>query len=193
LRAAVHEQTVEGFGEVRIVPVDPKADIDLIHGWVTEERARFWGMLEADRERVLEIYEYLDSLSTHHAFLVLRDGEPIALFQTYEPEADPVGECYDARPGDIGTHLLVARPGRERTRAGATAALVSVLVAYLFADPAHRRVVAEPDARNAHPGALPRRSGFTSGPEGELPVKRARLAPLTREAHQRRCMRPGRP
>ncbi len=186
LRAAVHEQAVEGFGRVRIVPVDPGADADLIHGWVTEERARFWGMLEADRERVQEIYEYLDSLPTHHAFLVLREGEPIALFQTYEPDADPVGECYDARPGDIGTHLLVARPGRERARAGFTAVLVSVLVDYLFADPAHRRVVAEPDARNAHAGALLRRSGFTIGPEIELPDKRARLAFLTREAHERR-------
>ncbi|WP_435830286.1 GNAT family N-acetyltransferase [Micromonospora echinospora] len=28
-----------------------------------------------------------------------RDGRPVGLFQTYEPAADPVGECYDVRPG----------------------------------------------------------------------------------------------
>ncbi|WP_026922216.1 GNAT family N-acetyltransferase [Glycomyces arizonensis] len=183
-RAAVHEQTVPGFGRVRIVPVDPKADIDLIHGWVTEDRARFWGMLEASRERVLEIYEYLDSLATHHAFLVLRDGAPIALFQTYEPDADPVGERYEVLPGDIGTHLLVARPDRGGAQAGFTAALVSVLAAYLFADPAHRRIVVEPDARNEQARARLRRTGFALGPEIELPGKRARLAFLTREAHE---------
>ncbi|WP_051326386.1 GNAT family N-acetyltransferase [Glycomyces tenuis] len=185
-RAAVHEQTAGGFGRVRIVPVDPKADLDLIHGWVTEERARFWGMGEASRERVLKIYEYLDSLTTHHAFLVLRDGEPIALFQTYEPAADPVGECYEVRPGDIGTHLLVARPDRGGAQAGFTARLVSVLADYLFADPAHRRIVAEPDARNAQARARLRRTGFAFGPEIELPDKRARLAFLTREAHEGR-------
>ena len=183
-RTAVHEQTIEGLGTVRIVPVDPKTDIDLIYSWVTEERARFWGMLDASRERVLEIYEYLDSLTTHHAFLVLRDGRPIALFQTYEPDADPVGECYEVRPGDIGTHLLVARPDREGSQAGFTAALISVLMSYLFADPAHRRVVVEPDARNEQARARLRKTGFELGPEVDLPDKRARLAFLTREVFE---------
>ncbi|NHA00863.1 acetyltransferase [Nocardioides sp. W3-2-3] len=30
-------------------PVDPTADAALITGWVTEERAAFWGMGEAER------------------------------------------------------------------------------------------------------------------------------------------------
>ncbi|GAB3660653.1 GNAT family N-acetyltransferase [Glycomyces tarimensis] len=183
-RTPVHEQTLGGFGRVRIVPVDPRADIDLIYSWVTEERARFWGMSEASRERVLEIYEHLDSLATHHAFLVLREGEAIALFQTYEPDADPVGECYDVEPGDIGTHLLVARPDRGGSQAGFTGALISVLTAYLFKDPAHRRIIVEPDARNEQARARLRRTGFTLGPEIDLPHKRARLAFLTREAHE---------
>ena len=54
-RTAVHEQVVEGFGTVRVVPVHPRADLDVIHTWVGQERARFWGMREASRERVLEI------------------------------------------------------------------------------------------------------------------------------------------
>lgn len=185
-RAAVHEQTLDGFGRIRIVPVDPKADVDLIHGWVGEERARFWGMREAGRDRVLEIYEYLDALDTHHAFLVLREDEPIALFQTYEPEADPVGERYEVQPGDIGAHLLVARPDRGGARAGFAGALVRALMDYLFEDPSRQRVVAEPDARNTNARALLRRTGFTIGPEVELPEKRARLAFLTREAHRAR-------
>ncbi|MFD0428215.1 GNAT family N-acetyltransferase [Streptomyces zhihengii] len=107
-REAVHEQHIEGFGTVRVLPLDPVADLDVVHGWVTEERARFWGMNGHTREEVREIYEYVGSLTTHHAFLVLLDDEPAALFQTYEPDADPVGECYEVRPGDFGVHLLVA-------------------------------------------------------------------------------------
>lgn len=179
-RPAVFEQSVDGFGQVSIVPVHPTEDLDLIYGWVTEERARFWGMTGHTREHVLEIYEFLDSLATHHAFLVLREGEPIALFQTYEPDADPVGECYEVEPGDIGAHLLVASAG-GKTQAGFTGALMGVLAAYLFADPKHRRIVVEPDARNEQAAIRVRRTGFALGPEIRLPEKTARLAFLRRE------------
>ncbi|MEU8176417.1 GNAT family N-acetyltransferase [Microbispora hainanensis] len=181
-REAVWEQTVEGFGAFRIVPVDPPADADLIHSWVTEERARFWGMLDASRERVLEIYDYLDGLATHHAYLVCRDDRPVALFQTYEPEADPVGECYDVQPGDFGVHLLVGPATGEGER-GFTPALLSVLQAYVFADPRHTRIVAEPDARNDKVIDRMLRTGFTLGPEIDLPDKRARLLFLARDHH----------
>lgn len=179
-RPSVFEQAVEGFGLVAIVPVRPAEDLDLIYGWVTEERAKYWGMTEHSREHVLEIYEFLDSLDTHHAFLVLREGEPIALFQTYEPDADPVGECYDVEPGDIGAHLLVG-PARGNARPGFTGALMGVFAAYLFSDPEHLRIVVEPDARNEQAAIRMRRTGFTIGPEIRLPEKTARLAFLRRE------------
>ncbi|MFE3901700.1 GNAT family N-acetyltransferase [Streptomyces sp. NPDC059153] len=180
VRPPVHEQQVPGFGTVRLVPVDPAADLDLIHGWVTEERARFWGMGDASREEVLETYEFLDSLTTHHAYLALRDGVPVALFQTYEPAADPLADCYDVRPGDFGVHLLTG-PGDTAER-GFTAALLSVLIGYVFSDPAHLRIVVEPDARNEKAVARLVRAGFELGPEIDKPEKRARLAFLSRPA-----------
>ncbi|MFJ7493169.1 GNAT family N-acetyltransferase [Streptomyces sp. NPDC097727] len=180
VRTPVHEQQVPGFGTVRLVPVDPAADLDLIHGWVTEERARFWGMGDASREEVLDTYEFLDSLTTHHAYLALRDGVPVALFQTYEPAADPLADCYDVRPGDFGVHLLTG-PGDTAER-GFTAALLSVLIGYVFGDPAHLRIVVEPDARNEKAVARLVRAGFELGPEIDKPEKRARLAFLSRPA-----------
>ncbi|NGO42702.1 GNAT family N-acetyltransferase, partial [Streptomyces ureilyticus] len=107
-RRPVHEQAVDGLGTVRVLRVEPKADLDVIHGWVTAERARFWGMGGFSKEQVLQTYELLDSLDTHHAFLAVLDGVPAALFQTYEPTADRVGECYEAEARDIGVHLLIA-------------------------------------------------------------------------------------
>ncbi|MGW6653058.1 GNAT family N-acetyltransferase [Streptomyces rubiginosohelvolus] len=182
LRPAVHEQKVEGFGTVRLVPVDPAADAELLHGWVTEERARFWGMADHTREQVREIYEFVDSLPTHHAYLALRDGVPAALFQTYEPDADPVGECYDVRPGDFGIHLLIAPAEGEGAVKGYTEALLTAFIAYVFSDPAHVRVVVEPDARNEKALARMVRVGFELGPEIRKPEKTARLAFLTRAA-----------
>ncbi|MGW4039370.1 GNAT family N-acetyltransferase [Streptomyces sp. NPDC004778] len=182
LRPAVHEQKVEGFGTVRLVPVDPAADAELLHGWVTEERARFWGMADHTREQVREIYEFVASLPTHHAYLALRDGVPAALFQTYEPDADPVGECYDVRPGDFGVHLLIAPAEGEGAVKGYTDALLTAFIAHVFSDPAHVRVVVEPDARNEKAIARMVRMGFELGPEIRKPEKTARLAFLTRAA-----------
>lgn len=179
-RSPVYEHKVEGFGTVALVPVRPAADLDLIYRWVTQERAKYWGMTEHSREYVQEIYEYLDALETHHAYLVLRDGAPIALFQTYEPEHDPVGECYEVEPGDIGAHLLVA-PAGDKVSPGFTGRLFMVLSRFLFADPARKRIVVEPDTRNEQARARLRRTGFTLGPEIELPEKTARLAFLRRE------------
>ncbi|WDZ86519.1 GNAT family N-acetyltransferase [Micromonospora cathayae] len=170
----VWRRHVDGFGEVTVRPVAPDTDADLIHDWVTRERARYWGMRDADRERVRDVYAYVDSLPSHHAYLIHRDGRPVGLFQTYEPTADPVGECYDVQPGDFGIHLMVAPPdgGPEP---GFTGAVLGAFLEFVLADPAHRRIVAEPDARNDRAIARLARAGFVPGPQIDLPEKRAQL------------------
>ncbi|MER7621257.1 GNAT family N-acetyltransferase [Streptomyces sp. NPDC126503] len=182
----VHVQTVEGLGTVTVRPIEPDRDAPLLHGWVNEERARFWGMVGTTVEQVRDIYAHLDSLTTHHGFLVLRDDEPVCLFQTYDPAADRVSECYEVRPGDIGVHLLVA-PGTTR-EPGFTGRLLTALVDFCLKD--HTRIVIEPDAANEKAIARMVRAGFEPGPEVVLPEvdlpevfipeKKARLAFLSR-------------
>ncbi|MFE2537731.1 GNAT family N-acetyltransferase [Streptomyces sp. NPDC059371] len=195
-REAVHEQRIDGFGTVRVLPVDPHADLDVLHGWVTEERAAYWGMTGFTKEQVLETYLHLDSLGTHHAFLTLKDGVPAALFQTYEPEADRVSECYEVRPGDIGVHLLIGPPAPGAGgRPGWSSTLLSAFLAYALTGLDRRRAVVEPDARNAKAIARLTRQGFVPAgdivlpeidlPEVRLPEKHARLAFLTREAFEK--------
>ncbi|MFF5791777.1 GNAT family N-acetyltransferase [Paeniglutamicibacter sp. NPDC012692] len=183
LRATVHTEDLESRGTVRIVPLSPEEDLDLVHGWVTQDRARFWGMTEYSRGDVLEVYRFLESLQTHHAFLVLLDGEPVALFQTYEPLHDPVGEAYPARAEDIGMHLLLAPPTRPVPHF--TPRLVAALINFMFSDPAIDRIVVEPDARNEK--ALHRLGAtcFELGPRIQLAEKEAQLAFLTRERFKR--------
>ncbi|WP_052850971.1 GNAT family N-acetyltransferase [Streptomyces avicenniae] len=188
-RAAVFTRTVAGFGTLSLTPVDPAADLPLLHSWVTQERARFWGMTDLGREEVLEIYEFLDSLDTHHAYVVRRDGTPVALFQTYDPAADEVGTYYDVRPGDIGVHLLIAPPPGPLRR-GFTSTLMPTLLAFVLADPAVHRIVAEPDLRNDKAIERALRTGLELGPLIDLPHKRAQLAFLSREAAVRQANGP---
>lgn len=183
------DQEAAGSGTVRIVPLDPAKDAPLIHSWVTQDRARFWGMRHHTLEQVREIYAFVDSLDTHHAYLVHRGDRPVALFQTYRPEADPVGECYEVLPGDFGVHILVGPPAgadagadAAGTEPGFTGALLTAFLTWVLdVDPARRRIVAEPDARNNKAIARFVRAGFVLGPEIELPEKRARLVFLSRE------------
>ncbi|WP_217208773.1 GNAT family N-acetyltransferase [Streptomyces sp. AC550_RSS872] len=187
----VHEQDVDGFGTFRIRPLAPHADAALVHGWVSQERASFWGMNGLTRDQVAGIYAHMDKLDTHHAFMVVRDAEPVALLQTYEPEADRVSECYDVRPGDIGIHLLLAPAGPQGGRPGWTSALVSVAASYVFRTLGRQRVVVDPDVRNEKAIARFLKQGFTAGPtvvlpevdlpDVYIPEKKAQLAFLTRE------------
>lgn len=159
--------------------LDPDRDAPLVHSWVREERARFWGMTDHTEDQVREIYAFVDSLDTHHAYLVAVDGAPVALLQTYQPAEDPVAETYPVEPGDLGIHLLLAPAGSPEP--GFTLRLAAALGAVALADPAVRRIVVEPDAGNERALERLRRTGFDLGPEVDLPHKRARLAFLRRE------------
>ncbi|NEB20486.1 GNAT family N-acetyltransferase [Streptomyces coelicoflavus] len=190
-RTPVHEQHLDGFGTVRVLPLDPAADAPVIHGWVSGERAAFWGMNGLTADQVAAVYAHMDTLGTHHAFLVVKDGEPAALLQTYEPAADRVGECYDAEPGDIGVHLLLAPAGSDGARPGWTAALSAVLMAYVLLGLDRTRIVVDPDVANEKAIARFLKQGFTAGPavvlpevdlpDVYLPEKKAQLAFLRRE------------
>ncbi|MBQ1043712.1 MULTISPECIES: GNAT family N-acetyltransferase [unclassified Micromonospora] len=175
----IHLESIPGLGELALAPVRPDRDADLLHGWVIRPRNRFWGMGSHTVDQVREIYAFVDGLDTHHAYLIRLDGEPIGLFQTYQPEADPVGERYPVRPGDVGTHLLLDPP--RRYPRGVTSAVFPALMRFLLRDPAARRIVVEPDVRNDAMLRRLRIEGFTLGDEIDMPDKRARLAFLTRE------------
>jgi penicillin amidase len=183
---SVHEyaENVADLGLLRLIRVNPEADAPLLHDFVTQRHTRFWGMSEYTVDEVREVYEFLDSLTTHHAFLIELGGRPIGIFQTYEPAADPVGERYPARPGDIGMHLLLA-PGRRPPR-GLVDAVAPVCARFLFADPAKDRIVVEPDVRNAAALRRLESEGFTLSAEIDMPGKRAQLAFMSRAAFESR-------
>lgn len=187
----LHEQTVDGFGTVGIRALDAEGDADVVHGWVSEERAAFWGMNGLTRDQVAGIYAHMAGLDTHHAYLVELDGRPIALLQTYDPAADRVSECYEVEPGDVGVHLFLAPAGEEGVRPGWSALVMGVLATYVLLGLDRRRVVVDPDVHNEKAIARFLREGFEAGPvvtlpeidlpDVYLPEKKAQLAFLRRE------------
>ncbi|MBD8077789.1 GNAT family N-acetyltransferase [Cellulosimicrobium arenosum] len=165
-------------GRVEVHALDPAGDLDVVHAWVNEPRASFWGLAGLSRDELRELYAYVASLPTHHAFLVRWDSRPVALLQTYDPAHDPVGAAYAVQDGDVGVHFFLGARGPRR--APVWTVLGVALVELVVCGTAARRVVVEPDAAND--AALRRllASGFTLGPCARVGDKDARLAFLDR-------------
>lgn len=140
-------------------PVDPAADAPLLHSWVSQPYARFWGMLSSTVQDVEGEYAGIAASGHHQAFLGLDDGEPAFLMERYQPRESPLAAVYEVRPGDVGMHLLVAPPAGE-PQPGYTTAVMQSVMARLFEDPQTGRVVVEPDARNHKIHVLNERVGF---------------------------------
>lgn len=150
---------------VHIRPVDPTADAALLHAWVTQPRAAFWGMSDHTVEDVALVYGWIQDQAHLAAYLLLVDHQPLGLLQTYDPAVDEIGEWYDRAPGDVGVHLFLADDPR---RAGRTPAVLAAGLDFVAHLPGCRRLVFEPDARNAASVGLLERLGCARGPLVEL-------------------------
>lgn len=181
----------DALGEFALRPLSPAADAPLLHGWTSQPHARFWGMNALSVEQVREFYEELNRTPGAAGYLGTYGGTPCFLLERYNPAADPVGDCYAVRPGDVGMHLLIAPA--ERPITGFSLAVMRTVMAYLFSLPGVRRVVVEPDVRNHKIHALNRRVGFVHQRQIWIGSKQAYLAFCTRsqyEAAQRHAPRP---
>ncbi|MBD0734993.1 GNAT family N-acetyltransferase [Streptomyces sp. CBMA29] len=160
-------------------PVDPLADADLLHTWVTHPKAGFWLMGDASRYDVERAYTEIAQAPYEAAFLGCRDGRPAFLMERYDPARVELVGLYPARPGDVGMHFLVAPC--DTPVHGFTRAVIRAVMSELFADPATRRVIVEPDVRNTAVHVLNETVGFEIVEEIKKPEKDAFLSICTRE------------
>ncbi|MEV0105666.1 GNAT family N-acetyltransferase [Nocardia sp. NPDC050799] len=158
-------------------------DTDIVHRWLTHPKAGYWDMLNSTPADVAELIR--ESAGPEGSPYGLRigylDGEPQFLFELYDPASSDLaapGTGYSPEPGDIGMHLLVA--SSERRLPGFTAEVMLHIMRIAFFEAGARRVVVEPDIRNAEVQRLNAAVGFVVA--GDYPVagKVARLSYCTR-------------
>ncbi|MFE0423118.1 GNAT family N-acetyltransferase [Streptomyces sp. NPDC058953] len=173
-------------------PLDPLTDIPLVHRWVTHPKSAFWQMPDFGPEDVARAYTEITEHPHHHAFIGhSAAGEPVFLMESYDPaEVELVG-LYDAGPGDVGMHFLVAPT--DTPVHGFTRAVITAVLRTLFADPATERVVVEPDIRNTAVHALNAYAGFSIAERIRTPEKEAFLSFCTRDAFERSAAMADRP
>ncbi|WP_037906968.1 GNAT family N-acetyltransferase [Actinacidiphila yeochonensis] len=163
-------------------PVEPSADAGLLYPWVTHPKASFWLMDDATPAEVERVYADIAAAPYQDAFVGLLDGRPVCLMERYDPARVELVGLFDAEPGDVGMHFLTA-PADPATGPvhGFTRAVITAVMAELFADPSVRRVVVEPDVRNTAVQALNAAVGFRTVGTVRTPHKEALLSTCTRE------------
>ncbi|MER6994854.1 GNAT family N-acetyltransferase [Streptomyces sp. NPDC000410] len=171
--------TAPTLGTFTVRPLDPLADAELLHSWVTHPKATFWMMQDHKLQDVERDYMAIAAAEHHDAFIGLHDGEPAFLMERYDPRYVELVGLYEPRPGDVGMHFLVA-PTSTPVH-GFTRAVITAVMAELFADPATVRVVVEPDVSNKAVHALNEAVGFVPEREIQKPEKKALLSFCTRE------------
>ncbi|MFJ1589875.1 GNAT family N-acetyltransferase [Kitasatospora albolonga] len=167
------------IGDFTVRPLDPTSDAELVHGWVTHPKAAFWLMGGAKLQDVEREYMAIAAHPHHEAFIGLHDGEPAFLIERYDPTEVELKGLYEAEPGDVGMHFLVAPS--DTPIHGFTRAVITAVMRFLFADPSVRRVVVEPDVTNSAVQALNKAVGFEVVREITKPEKTALLSACTRE------------
>ncbi len=180
------EETPDARGGFRSVA---RPDSELVHGWVVEDRARFWMMQDHTVEQVREIYTWIDEQPTHTSWLVRRGDDPVALFQDLRRRGPRrwAGTTRCARATSACTSCW---PRRTAAQPGFTAAVVALLAASLFADPDVRaggRRARRPQRQGGRAGAAAglrarsgRRAVDETGPAGVLTGEYAAAPTLER-------------
>ncbi|MFD6911005.1 GNAT family N-acetyltransferase [Streptomyces virginiae] len=171
-------RTDKELGSFAVRPLDPFADAELLHGWVTHPKASFWMMQDASLPDVEREYMRIAAHEHHQAFIGLHEGRPAFLMETYDPSELELVGLYDAQPGDVGMHFLVAPS--DTPLHGFTRAVITTVMAAIFADPTTERVVVEPDVANTAVHALNEVVGFVPERQVTKPEKEALLSFCTR-------------
>ncbi|MDL0432929.1 GNAT family N-acetyltransferase [Marinobacter sp. TBZ242] len=169
-----YEQCLPSLGQFSVRPVQLPDDLTLIHQWLSDDHARFWGMQDMSKAQLDDFYRSLRASGEGDAFVGLHNGHPCFLIETYRPEQSPLAEHYPVQPGDLGMHILIAPTARPIH--GFTRGVFTVLMGFLFEALDARRVVVEPDVSNDRIHQLNRFAGFQYDRVISLPDKQAHLA-----------------
>ncbi|WGL97992.1 GNAT family N-acetyltransferase [Arsenophonus sp. aPb] len=179
---ALFKKTVTDIGTFSIRPLDLNEDITIISQWVNRNYAHYWGMQNYTSQQVKNFYQDLLNRQPNSVFTGSYQGKIVFLLECYWAQDDVISQHYSAEPGDMGMHILVAPPEEKINQF--TWGVFQTIIAFIFHNPAVKRIVVEPDIRNTKIHRLNIKAGFVYEKTVQLANKMAGLAFCTREQHQ---------
>lgn len=162
------------LGQVALRALNLPEDINLLKDWVNKPYARYWGMLEAGFDEILEAYTKMHNNPDVEVYIGLVEGQAAFLLEAYMPATDAVGKVYQVLPGDKGMHILLA-PMQQHVN-NFSFEVMAYVMGFLFNHAKATRIVVEPDIGNTKIHQLNKRVGFVHQRLVSLAEKKAYLA-----------------
>lgn len=178
----VFAKSFPDFGTVQIRHFRISEDSEILHQWVNQDYAIFWGMQGSTLPEVRKEYAKLMEPDHYDVFVGVYQEKPVFVLERYNPTLDPVGKHYNATKSDCGIHIIVAPP--QVKIPDFTWYLFQTIMDFVFENPSIRKILVEPDIRNKKMFAICQRIGFELDKIIELPHKTAQLAFLQKERYQ---------
>ncbi|WP_051263700.1 GNAT family N-acetyltransferase [Tenacibaculum ovolyticum] len=178
----VFSKKIDGLGTVSIRPFQIDTDISMLHSWVTQPYAKYWGMLDKSLEEVQTEYKEIEDSLNHHSYIGMLNNVPVFLMERYKASKDVISEHYDTQESDYGMHILMAPV--EKRIPQFTWHVFSTIIDYFFSLPQVERVVVEPDVNNEKIHILNKKAGFIYQKEIVLANKIAALAFCTKKSYR---------
>lgn len=178
----VFKKEISGLGIISLRPFQLDIDIPMLHSWVTQPYAKYWGMLDKSLEEVRTEYQEIEENPHHHSYIGMLNNVPVFLMERYKASKNIIAAYYDAQESDYGMHILVAPI--EKRIPQFTWHVFSTIIDYFFNLPQVERVVVEPDVNNEKIHKLNRKAGFVYQKEIDLTYKKAALAFCTKEMYK---------
>ncbi len=179
---SLFSKSFEGFGEISIRPFRISQDSKVLHQWVNQDYAVFWGMQGSTIQEVELEYAKLQEPDHYDVFVGMYEEQPVFVLERYHPQKDDIGTLYFAKNDDCGIHIIVAPPTVKISNF--TWYLFNAIMEFVFQDKKVNRILIEPDIRNKKMFALCQRIGFTLDKIVELSHKTAQLAFLEKHRYQ---------
>ncbi|KKL73811.1 hypothetical protein LCGC14_2071180, partial [marine sediment metagenome] len=121
-------------------PLNLAQDLALLHQWVTQPHAQFWGMQGFSLKQLQQEYQSL--LARSDIYIGYANNTACFLVELYEPQLDEIGNHYPVKRGDIGMHILIAQSNNKVH--GFTWSVFQLVMNFIFANDKNQRVIVEP-------------------------------------------------
>ncbi|MDI9309113.1 MAG: GNAT family N-acetyltransferase [Limnohabitans sp.] len=175
-RAIAFSTLTKEFGTIDLVPINTESDSEIIHNWVNQDYAQYWGMIGKSVEEVKTEYDKITQQA--EVYLGRVEGKISFLLEKYNPFNDPISNYYKVQKHDCGIHVIVAPTSKPVHNY--TSNIFTTIMKFIFSDLTIQRVLVEPDVRNEKMFTICHKMGFVDEQEVQLPHKKARLSFCTR-------------
>ena len=173
----IFTKEIEGLGAFTLKKFDLVDHASLLHQWVTQPYAKYWGMQDNSLPQVTQAYGEMIATGHTQIFMGYFNGEAAFLLEAYQPEHEDISEYMSLESGDMGMHILMAPV--KKPISGFSYGVFRCIMSFIFEALNAKRIVVEPDSENDKIHRLNKQLGFFHHDKVTLPHKTAYLASCT--------------